>query len=275
MQALFTLTVSESKRLIAKAIAAMPEVKRARDEGYLVVGRGSTNAYVVEELTGEPIEKERYVAGQVVRGVTCALAEDLRAKPVTFHEGRVLSEDPASLVGRLGPHDVLLKGANALDHTGKVGVMMASPVGGTMGQFYMACKAQGVRIIYPVGLEKLVPSVEHAALYAGRLALGGSIGARVGMACVADGDVVTETEALDILFGLDAVHFASGGYGGAEGCVTLVVEGDDGSVASCLEAIRGLKGEPPLRSVKGSCRTCALMCSFKGRDESELPGYLV
>ena len=29
MQALFTLTSSESKRLLGKAVAAMPEVKRA------------------------------------------------------------------------------------------------------------------------------------------------------------------------------------------------------------------------------------------------------
>lgn len=274
MQASFTLTVSESKRLIAKAVAAMPEVVRARREGYLLVGRGSTNAYVVEELTGEPLEKERYVAGQVIRGVACALHDDMRSRPVSFHEGRVIVEDPASLLPRLGPRDVLLKGGNAVDPEGKVGVMMASPVGGTMGQFYMACKAQGVRIVYPVGLEKLVPSVEQAALYAGRLVLERSIGARVGMACVADGDVVTEIDAIEILFGLDAVHFASGGYGGSEGCVMLVVDGDDSRVGECLDLVASIKGEPPLPSVKGPCKTCPLLCSFQGKDESELPPYL-
>ena len=86
MQASFTLTVSESKRLIAKAVAAMPEVVRAQREGYLLVGRGSTNAYVVEELTGEPLEKERYVAGQVIRGIACALHDDMRSRPVSFHQ---------------------------------------------------------------------------------------------------------------------------------------------------------------------------------------------
>ncbi|MBW2262654.1 MAG: hypothetical protein JRG91_11825, partial [Deltaproteobacteria bacterium] len=48
MQASFTLTVAESKRLIAKGVAAIPEVARARREGTLIVGRGSTNAYVLE-----------------------------------------------------------------------------------------------------------------------------------------------------------------------------------------------------------------------------------
>jgi len=44
MQALFTLTSSESKGCWGKAVAAMPEVQHAKNNGYLVVGPGSTNA---------------------------------------------------------------------------------------------------------------------------------------------------------------------------------------------------------------------------------------
>ena len=118
--------------------------------------------------------------------------------------------EPGEVLDKLTLGDVLLKGANAVDPYGNVGVVMASPVGGTMGQFYMALKAQGIATIYPVGLEKLIPSVEEAARYGGRLKLGRTIGALVGMACVADGDVVTEIEAVESLFGLHAVHFTSG-----------------------------------------------------------------
>jgi len=60
MQALFTLTPAESKRLIARGIVSIPEVQQAKEEGYLIVGRGSTNAYIVEELQGKSIEKEKY-----------------------------------------------------------------------------------------------------------------------------------------------------------------------------------------------------------------------
>jgi len=274
MQASFTLTVAESKRLIARGVAALPEVVRARAEGILIVGRGSTNAYVLEELLGEPVEKERYVAGQVVRGVLCALHDDLRSKPVSFHGGRAVDVDPASLIDKLGPDDVFIKGGNAVDPSGNVGVHMASPVGGTMGQFYMAAKAQGVSTIYPVGLEKLIPSVELAARYGGRLAVGRSIGARTGMACVADGEVVTEIEAIDALFGIGAVHVGSGGYGGCEGAVTLVVEGSDDDVNACLDLITSIKGEPALPSLKGPCRTCPVLCSFQGLDDDDLPEYL-
>jgi hypothetical protein len=274
MQALFTLTPSESKRVIAKAVVAMPEVQKAKREGYLIVGRGSTNAYIAEELLNVTLEKEKYVAGQVIRGVLCALHEGIRLQPVTFYRDQVLEEDPAMLCDKLGADDVLLKGANAIDRDGKVGVVMASPVGGTMGQFYMTMKAQGGKIIYPVGLEKLIPSVELAAKFGGRMNITRSIGARVGMACVADGVVVTEIQAVHSLCDVRAVHFASGGYGGAEGSVTLLVEGDDEKVNKCLDFIEGIKGEPPLPGVKGPCKTCPVLCSFQGNDEDDLPAYL-
>lgn len=274
MQALFTLTPAESKRLLGKAVAAMPEVQHAKNNGYLLVGRGSTNAFVLEELLKKKLEKERYMAGQVIKGVLCALDPDLRIKPITLHKGQVLEVEPASVIDELKPGDVLLKGANAVDLDGKVGVLMASPVGGTIGHFYMALKAQGLTTIYPVGLEKLITSVEEASKYGGRLTLGRTIGVRVGLACVADGKVVTEREAIDILFGLKAVHFASGGYGGSEGAVTLIVEGEDDNVNKCLNFIEKIKGEPPLQAIKGPCKTCGILCSFQGKDVDELPAYL-
>ena len=274
MEALFTLTPAESKRLIAKAVVKMPEVRKAMAEGYLLIGRGSTNAYIAEELLGKPIEKERYMAGQIIRGVLCALDQANRGRPISFHKGEVIEVEPGTLIDKLGPGDVVLKGGNAVDPEGCVGVVMASPVGGTMGQFYMAAKAQGITMIFSVGLEKLIPSVPEAARMGGRLTLGRTVGARVGMACVADGIVITEMEALEELFGVEAIHFASGGYGGAEGSVSLIVDGPDEEVNACLDFIEGIKGEPALPAVKGPCKTCPILCSFQGREEKDLPGYL-
>lgn len=274
MQALFTLTPSESKRLIGKAVAAMPEVQQAKKKGYLLVGRGSTNAFVLEELLKKKMDKERYTAGQVIKGVFCVLAAGLRTKPVTLYKGKVLEVEPGTVIDKLAPGDIMLKGANAIDPFGNVGVVMASPAGGTMGQFYMPLKAQGLTSIYPVGLEKLVPSVEDAARYGGRLALGRTIGTRVGMVCVPDANVVTEIEAIDILFGIDAVHYASGGWGGAEGAVALIVEGEEKQVKKCVDFMEKIKGEPPLPGVKGACKDCDAPCSFRGKDLKDLPAYL-
>jgi hypothetical protein len=274
MQALFTLTSSESKRLLGKAVAALPEVRHAKEHGYLVISRGSTNAFIIEELMNSTTNKERYMAGQIIKGVLCVLGTDLRSKPVTFHKGELLAVEPGSVIDKLVPGDIFIKGANAVDPCGNVGVLMAGPGGGTMGQFYMGLKAQGVATIYPVGLEKLIPSVEEAARYGGKLMLGRTIGCRVGMACVVDGRVITEIEAIDSLFGLNAIHYASGGWGGAEGAVTLIVEGEDDAVGKCLDLIEKIKGEPPLPVAKSPCKTCGAPCSFQGKEIEELPAYL-
>ncbi|MCX7816092.1 MAG: hypothetical protein N2317_01090 [Syntrophales bacterium] len=275
MQALFTLTPAESKRLIAKGLVRLPEVKQAKEEGYLLVARGSTNGYILEELLGSEFRKEGYVAGQVIRGVLCALGQSERTKPVVFYRGQVLEVEPGEVLDKLGPGDVLLKGGNAIDAQGNIGVLMASPTGGTMGQFYMAMKARGLQIIFPVGLEKLIPSVPLAALYGGIANLSMTIGASVGIACISDGRAFTELEAIDVLFGLNAVHVASGGWGGAEGAVTLIVEGQESDVKKCIRFIEEkIKGEPPLTALKSPCQSCRMVCNFRGKVESELPPYL-
>src|SRR5512141_2139624 len=115
MQGLFTLTSSESKRLLGKAVAALPEVQHAKEHGYLVVGRGTTNAFIIEELMSSKTDKERYVAGQIIKGFLCVLGNDLRSKPVTFHKGEVLAVEPGSVIDKLGSGDILIKGANAVD----------------------------------------------------------------------------------------------------------------------------------------------------------------
>jgi len=274
MQALFTLTSAESKRLIAKGIVALPEVKQAKEEGYLIVGRGSTNAYIVEELLGESIEKEKYVAGQIIKGITCVLPQGVRMQPVTFYKNEVLKAEPSSIMDKVGPGDVILKGANAIDNTGAVGVFMANPTGGTMGEIYLPMKARGGKVIYPVGLEKMILSVEEASRMGGVLAIERSIGALGGMVCISDCNAYTELDALEDLFDVEAVHFASGGYGGAEGAVVIIVEGDEKEVNRCCDYIEGIKGEPALPGFKPPCKTCPIRCSFKGMEEDALPGYL-
>jgi hypothetical protein len=260
--------------LLGKAVAALPEVKQAQDNGYLVIGRGSTNAFLLEELLNKKLDKERYVAGQIVKGVLCVLGQGMRSKPVAFHKGEMLEVEPGAVIERMGRGDLLVKGATAVDPRGNVGVLMAGANGGTMGQFYMALKAQGVATLYPVGLEKLIPSVEEAARYGGKTMLGRSIGCRVGMACVADGRAFTEIDAIESLFGLKAIHYASGGWAGAEGSVTLIVEGADAEANRCLDMIETIKGEPPLAAGPSTCKTCGAPCNFAGKDLEALPPYL-
>lgn len=56
IRALVSLTPAESKRLIAKGVSALPEVRRALEQGIVIIARGTTNAFVVEEMTGDKVE---------------------------------------------------------------------------------------------------------------------------------------------------------------------------------------------------------------------------
>ena len=65
MQTNITLTVAESKKLIAKGVVQLPEVKKAKKSGTIAIGTGSTNSYIVEELLGKKIDKTSYRSGLV------------------------------------------------------------------------------------------------------------------------------------------------------------------------------------------------------------------
>ena len=52
LRAAFAFTPAESKRLIGRAVARLPEVKAAMENDLIVVAHGSTNVYVFEELMG-------------------------------------------------------------------------------------------------------------------------------------------------------------------------------------------------------------------------------
>ena len=50
MKAVFTLTYSESRRLIAKAVVQMPEFKTAWEKAYVLLAGGTTNAFIAQEI---------------------------------------------------------------------------------------------------------------------------------------------------------------------------------------------------------------------------------
>lgn len=93
---LVTLTPSESKRLIAKGVKNLEVVQRALKHGTVVVGLGTTNAFVAEEILsglGEEakieIEKQRYAAGVVTARGTCIVAKAERERDLIIKKGRV------------------------------------------------------------------------------------------------------------------------------------------------------------------------------------------
>lgn len=243
-RALLVLTSSESKRLIGRAVARMPEVRQALAEGRIIIGNGTTNAYVAEELLGTKVPKWRFAAGVIAGSRLDVTPGANRLPPFALKHGKPFERGWVELLREFGRGDVFIKGGNAIDPEGNVGVLLASDVGGTVGQMFGIISARGAHLISPVGLEKLVPDVIEAARHCGIARTDLTDGIASGMAVLTGAQVVTEIEALELLCGVDAWHVASGGIAGSEGAVTIAVEGTPETVKAAADLASALAGEP-------------------------------
>ena len=250
-----TLTPTESKRLIAKAVAALPEVKRALRQGTIVIGLGTTNARVAEELLGKKIEREKFVAGAVLPKGTCVVPRERRRGDIIIRGGKLIESKLNDVLPELTAGDVFIKGANALDASGAAGVLLASRRGGTVGSVLGTLMARGVNFIIPVGLEKFIPgSIQRVSKTTGIFRASYATGCPLGIMPVA-GKVITELEAFEILTGAKAITMGKGGIFGAEGSVTLFVQGTQKQLSKARKLVNGIKGEPSTK-VETNCRTC-------------------
>jgi hypothetical protein len=295
MRAVFVLTPPESKRFIAKAVARLPEVKRAKSKGEIVIGHGSTNVYVAEEIMGECPERDKFLSGQIIRGILCVTQAEEKPPMIMIRKGKRILPQPTmeETLKNFDAGSVFIKGANAVDPQGNAGVFVAHPSGGTIGYAYGILSARGCHLIVPVGLEKLIPSVSKAAKLCGQSTFHYSQGIRIGMVPIVNAKVITEVEAFQVLFGLEAVHIGGGGMRGSEGSVVLVAEGERRKVDKAIRLIESIKGEPPLQPKKSLCLNClpttpSLLlsakdqfegrktkhCMYWGQKEEELPFFL-
>ena len=298
MRALFVLNPYESKRFIAKAVAQLPEVKKAKEGGEIVIGHGSTNVYVAEEIFGKcPYPEDKFLSGLLINRILCVTQAEEKPPMIMIRKGELILPELTmeETLKNFCSESIFIKGANAVDSDGNAGVYVAHPSGGTIGYAYGILSARGCRIIVPVGLEKLIPSVKKAAQHCGQDTFYYCQGIRIGMIPIMNAKVITEVEAFRILFDLEAIHIGGGGANGSEGSVVLVAEGEKGNLDRAIEIIESIKGEPPLRPKKSLCLNClpsaaslstlvspdkqfagkeVKHCMYRGKKEEELPSYL-
>ncbi|MGD9519319.1 MAG: hypothetical protein AB7W28_07360 [Armatimonadota bacterium] len=251
-----SLTVAQSKRLIARAVPQVGIVRRALMEGTVIVCKGSTTAYVAEELTGRRLRKDRYILGRVLpsgfeapEGMWEGGLNEVvlrRGRPV---EGVAL----ADALTELTAGDVIIKGANALDYrAGLVGHLIGHPTGGTLGAILGYIHGKGAHLVVPVGLEKLVTA--DLSVIAQRLQEAHS-DTSMPRFWITGGCIVTEIEALQVLTGVEVAHIASGGICGAEGAVWLRVFGTSEGLEKAANLLREVQSEPSyLEAVEQSRR---------------------
>ena len=247
VQARAVLTVAEGKRLIGRAVAQMPMVRRALSEGMLIITRGTTNTYVAEEILGKKLKPGAFVTGRTLpeKGGK-RLPRVTRRLEIVLVKGKVRDDLAfADAVAKLKPGDVVIKGANALDYQNRTaGVLIGAPNSGTTGTFMPYVVAKKAHLVVPVGLEKQVTGnlIETSSKLREPMeglnrvpSMFPLIGARI----------VTELEALNILAGVEAFQAAAGGIGGAEGASWVVFRGTRDQVQKALRVVDQIQGEPP------------------------------
>jgi len=245
--AIVTLNPAESKRLIAKAVGILPEVKAACKKGTLVIAWGTTNALVVEEILGRTIaHKTDFASGVICRGELNANPTATKIMPFVLKDGKPSEKHQRAALSEFKPDDVFIKGANAVDIKGNIGILVAAHYGGFAQEAWFAVVGRGGQFICPVGLEKLIPSVNEAAQKCGIFRFKYSMGLPTALVTFSNAKVVTEIQAIQVLTGASATHVASGGIGGSEGAVTLVIEGEAPVLEQAFELVKSVKGEPPL-----------------------------
>lgn len=258
-KALVTLTPAESKRLIAKGVAVMPEVKNALESGIIIFARGTTNTYVAEEIMQtdaenkaaydhKAINKAEYSRGVVTHGELTSNQRRGTGNDFVLKNGKVWDISPREVISQFTRNDVFFKGANAVDAWGEAGVLCAGADAGTIGYALMSLIARDSNLIVPVGLEKMVPFIEDALNVTGIYNYKYSTGSPVVLTPLVKAKVVTEIQALAILFGVSVTMVGAGGIDGSEGAVTLVIEGDETSVDKAFDLIKSIKGEEPVPS---------------------------
>ena len=245
MKAEVVLTVSESKRLIAKGVAGLDFIQAKLRQGIIVVSTGSTNGYVYEELTGQTIDKRAYLTGRTTPAKATLGWKVRRMPDLVLVDGEPAPElDRFSALARMKAGDVYVKGANALNYTrGLAGITIGDPSGGTVGGAMGPIVGKKLRLLIPVGLEKEVPF--HIQTASALVATPDSHLGVVHSLWPVRGIIFTEIEALNVLCSVDAYPVAAGGLAGAEGGLRLLLIGDDEAIHQAVDLVTGIQGEPP------------------------------
>jgi hypothetical protein len=286
MRAFVVLTPSESKRLIARAVARKREVRTAMEKAYVILCEGTTTTYVAQELFGADISCAHFTSGMNMSGVLCNSDRSVRGRfPLVAYNGKLVDVPYEKALDDFHKETVIIKGANAIDHSGFVGIITSGYTGGSIAKVIGTSVSQGLRIICPVGLEKTIFSVVEAAKRTGGKRFDYAMGADFGLFVLTNADIVTELQAIRILFGADATPVASGGVDGSEGAVVLAIEGEEKPVREAVRSIESIKGEPAQKGVRMKCpgqtaaagepRQCKYVnCTFYPRDNPDLPLWL-
>lgn len=145
----------------------------------------------------------------------------------------------------MGKNDIIVKGANAVDIVNqKAGILIGHPQGGTIVASLQAIVGKRTRLIIPVGLEKRVP--QNIDLTAQILNSPECTGPRF---IPVQGEIVTELEAIRILYNAKTHLTAAGGVCGAEGSVWIYIDAPAERMDFIKKDLETVLYEKPFRTI--------------------------
>lgn len=273
MQAEAVLTPTESKKFIAQAVLNIQEVQNALENGIIAMHPSSSTIFIYEGILGR-LPQGVWVCGVIAPRGLCASREAVEMiaargpgihDPLTvssqawfFKKGVLQKPTPlGEILEQMTENDVYIKGCNALDPQGNVGVLFGNPAGGggTIGKVLLAQRKKNFHLILPVGIEKLIPVSIAEASRKARFKYAKAMGIPCGLIPV-PGRKIDEVDALYMLSGAQATPIAAGGLGGAEGSVVLAFEGEEEQIQNAFEMIQKVKGaQLPVLNLL-DCPTC-------------------
>lgn len=162
----------------------------------------------------------------------------------------------------MGPGDLFVTGANALDAFGHAALLIGSSGGGGYGACIPFLYTEGIRTLILTSVMKLIPgdlSLLNAQIVRKKCAFS------YGMACSLvpiPGEVLAETQAIELYAHVNAQVFAKGGFSGAEASVAIQIEGEreeEEKILNMVEQIKSLPTEPPVD--EGSLAECTYPCA--------------
>ena len=243
--AMFSLTPAEAMRLIAKGVTALPVIKSAMQKGMIIIARGTTNAFVIEELLHISVNpKSDYSRGVIVDGELRINTKRGLGNGYVIRQGKIMDVNPRDAIRDFQRDDVFIKGASAIDSSGNAAVLAAGTDSGTIGYALPITMARASHLIVPTQMARMIPSLPAAISRTGVFNYKYCTGSPCALVPLVNAEVVTEIQALEILAGVRSTYIASGGVGGSEGTVVMIMEGNKEALENAFSLIKSIKGEP-------------------------------
>lgn len=240
------LTVSESKRLIAKGIINMPIVKAKLQKGMIIITKGSTNTYIAEEFMKKTIEHGSFLLGHFVpTGKEALNIKKEHVKEIVYEKGKLIDISYSQALKSLKPGDLVLKGGNLLNYSRKqAAVCIGAYDGGTTNKFLPYVGENKANLLIPIGLEKETSlNLEDSEFFFN--ANKEKLGSIPKLYLYKTGTIFTEIEAIQQYANVKVFLYGVGGLSGREGGISLVVSGAKEEVTKVKSLIDTIKGEPP------------------------------